>query len=778
MNPLEKLRASLADRYRIEREIGAGGMATVYLAKDLRHDRDVALKLLKPELGAVLGAERFLSEIRVTAKLQHPNLLPLFDSGENDGQLWYVMPFVEGETLRAKMDRERQFPLKEAVRIAVLVAGALDYAHRHRVVHRDLKPENILLQDGQPLIADFGIALAVANTAGNRITQTGLSLGTPQYMSPEQAMGERMIDARSDIYSLGAVLYEMLVGEPPFTGPTTQSIIAKLVTESPRSARESRPSVSTGLNAVVMKALEKIPADRFQTAKEFAEMLEDQNLNSGAAPAAAGRSPNALSKKIMAAAIFVIAIATSVVAVKKLTNHEPAAVADAAKSVAVLPFVNVGGDPRQEYFSDGITDEISDALGRIPRLRLASRTSSFAYKGQNAIDARAIGKQLNVSSLLEGQVLREGGQIRVSAQLTDASNGLVLWRNKYERDMKDVFAVQEEIARSIASALSVTLADTTRIVSGTKNLEAHDLTLRGRFEQEKFTQPSLRRAIELYDSASRLDPTYIDPLLGLSRAWYNLADDWIAPKDAIPHAYAAVSKVLKIDPQNTEARFDVAAMFPVTDDPATWRERARRGGQIGDTTVNAVMTAFFIGPYDLKRGLESVRREYAQSGEPLSAGLYALLLINSGRYTEALKFADEGVKKDSVLPPLRMSRAQALLMLNRPAEALVDAKRAAETQPDVGRARMAEAYVALGQRDRAAALVNEMVADSRKRYVDKSYIAEGYTALGDKDQAFAWLERAYQDRSSYVLFLAQNPAFIPLRSDPRFAALKNRMALP
>ncbi len=276
MNPLENLQASLADRYKVEREIGVGGMATVYLAKDLRHERDVALKLLKPELGAVLGPERFLSEIRVTAKLQHPNLLPLFDSGEASGQLWYAMPFVEGESLRAKMERERQLSVREAVRIAVLVAGALDYAHRHGVIHRDLKPENILLHEGQPLVADFGIALAVSNAGGERVTQTGLSLGTPQYMSPEQATGERGVDGRTDVYSLGAVLYEMLTGEPPHTGATVQAIIARLMTDTPRSVRSSRPSVPENVDWAIQKALEKVPADRFDTAKEFAETLEGQ----------------------------------------------------------------------------------------------------------------------------------------------------------------------------------------------------------------------------------------------------------------------------------------------------------------------------------------------------------------------------------------------------------------------------------------------------------------------------------------------------------------------
>src|SRR4051794_8759658 len=252
---MNDLRTALADRYLIEREIGAGGMATVYLARDVRHNRNVALKVLKPELGAVLGIERFLSEIQVTANLQHPNLLPLFDSGEADGLLYYVMPFVEGESLRAKLEREKQLPVNEAIAIAVAIATALDYAHRQRVIHRDLKPENILLQDGQPLIADFGIALAVSNAGGNRITQTGISLGTPQYMSPEQATGDRDIDGRTDVYSLGAVLYEMLAGEPPHDGKTSQAIIAKVITDKPRRLRLSRDTVSVQVEAAVDRAL-------------------------------------------------------------------------------------------------------------------------------------------------------------------------------------------------------------------------------------------------------------------------------------------------------------------------------------------------------------------------------------------------------------------------------------------------------------------------------------------------------------------------------------------
>src|SRR4051795_7855643 len=278
--PRSRLAAALADRYRIERELGQGGMATVYLAQDLRHHRQVAIKLMRPELSAVIGAERFLSEIRTTANLQHPHILPLFDSGEVDGVLYYAMPFVEGESLRDRLSREKQLPVPDAVRIATEVASALDYAHRHGVIHRDIKPENILLHDGSALVADFGIALAASKAGGTRITETGMSVGTPHYMSPEQAMGEREITARSDIYALGAILYEMLTGDPPFTGSTAQAVVARVVTESPRPLVPQRHTIPAHVEAAVLTALEKLPADRFASAAEFAEALQDRTYRS------------------------------------------------------------------------------------------------------------------------------------------------------------------------------------------------------------------------------------------------------------------------------------------------------------------------------------------------------------------------------------------------------------------------------------------------------------------------------------------------------------------
>jgi len=334
MDALTQLKAALTERYEIEREIGAGGMATVYLARDVRHDRLVALKLLNPELGAVLGVERFLAEIKVTANLQHPNLLPLFDSGEAGGLLFYVMPFVEGESLRVRLEREKQLPIDEAIRIAVAVANALDYAHGHGVIHRDLKPENILLQAGQPVVADFGIALAVSKAGGNRITQTGLSLGTPQYMSPEQATGDRVIDGRSDIYSLAAVTYEMLTGEPPHTGSTAQAIIARVLTDKPRGIRSSRSAVSEHVEAALEHALEKLPADRFSTAREFAEAIQGRGAavapKSAAARAAAARARGPIGWRArvrdpLTLALAVVALGAAATALA-LSRRAPAAV--------------------------------------------------------------------------------------------------------------------------------------------------------------------------------------------------------------------------------------------------------------------------------------------------------------------------------------------------------------------------------------------------------------------------------------------------------------------
>ncbi|MEO8226328.1 MAG: protein kinase [Gemmatimonadota bacterium] len=375
---VSRLSAALADRYRIGRELGAGGMATVYLARDLKHDRDVAIKLLHPDLGAALGNERFLSEIRTTARLQHPHILPLLDSGDADGLLYYVMPLVTGETLRARLEREQQLPIPDAVLIAREVADALSYAHGHGVVHRDIKPENILLQDGHALVADFGISLAVQHAGGQRMTQTGLSLGTPQYMSPEQAMGEKHVDARSDIYALGAVTYEMLVGEPPFTGPTVQAIVARLVTEEPRSIAIQRKAVPEQVDAAVMRALEKLPADRFASAAEFVAALSGDGASSRRTRVsmAATRPPPARRRLLWPAAVVALA-ATALwgwlrPAPKPVTTRQRIMLWDAPYPDFLSPG-NARAETHLAISSDGSTIAFTDSSDNDARLMVKRR---------------------------------------------------------------------------------------------------------------------------------------------------------------------------------------------------------------------------------------------------------------------------------------------------------------------------------------------------------------------------------------------------------------------
>ena len=341
--PNDLLTAALIDRYRIERELGSGGMATVYLAEDFRHHRQVAIKVLKPELAAVIGAERFLSEIRTTANLQHPHILPLFDSGEAQGQLFYVMPFVEGISLRDRLTREKQLPIPEAVRIASEVASALDYAHRHGIIHRDIKPENILLHDGSALVADFGIALAASKAGGSRMTETGMSLGTPQYMSPEQAMGERELDARSDVYALGCVTYEMLTGEPPFSGPTAQAIVAKVMTAEPAEATSLRKTIPPHVADAVHTALQKLPADRFESARAFAVAVSSDGATSTRQTSVRGHAatPKRSARRILLAAGAMVVVASAAFAAGRLLRGAAASELPPSRLAIIAP--NLGG---------------------------------------------------------------------------------------------------------------------------------------------------------------------------------------------------------------------------------------------------------------------------------------------------------------------------------------------------------------------------------------------------------------------------------------------------
>jgi serine/threonine protein kinase len=458
----DRLKTALADRYTIEQTVGSGGMATVYLARDLKHQRHVAVKVLRPELAAALGSERFLREIRVTANLQHPHILPLYDSGEANGFLYYVMPYVEGESLRDCLNRQPQLAIDQALRITEQVASALDFAHRHDVIHRDIKPENILLHEGEAMVADFGISLAVSAAGGERLTETGFSLGTPEYMSPEQATAER-VDGRTDTYSLACVLYEMLTGEPPYGGTTAQAILAKRFSDPVPSARRLRESIPVPMDSAITRALARTPADRFTDAKDFAA-----------------------------------ALTMSAVEVEAETV-----------SIAVLPFANLSPNPDDEYLSDGISEEIINSLAHVPDLKVIARTSVFAFKGTND-DVRDIGARLGVNRVLEGSVRRSGQKLRVTAQLIRAADGQHIWSERFDRGSEDAFAIQDEIAAAVVQKLSSDIAPSSqaRQSGGTANPEAYELYLRGRYYLGRATDEWVRKAADCFEQACSLDPSF------------------------------------------------------------------------------------------------------------------------------------------------------------------------------------------------------------------------------------------------------------------------------
>ena len=514
-----RLVEALRDRYRIERELGQGGMATVYLAHDLKHDRSVALKTLRPHLGAALGADRFLAEIRITANLRHPHILPLYDSGEADGELFYVMPLVEGESLRDRLNREKQLPVDVALQIAREVADALSYAHARGVVHRDIKPDNILLESGHAVVADFGIAKALRAAGGETLTATGMSVGTPAYMSPEQAAGQQDLDGRSDLYALACVLYEMLAGQPPFTGATAEALVRQhLIVDAP-PVTNFRPAVPAGVAAALQRALAKSPADRFNPVAQFSEALRPGEGSTAhtSAVAPSARRPRAARVALAGVVLLAMALAASL-----LWRRSPAAVPLASASVAVLPFVDLSGDRSSAYLGDGMAETLINALANMPGLSVAARTSAFSFRDK-AEDVREIGRQLGVATVLEGSVQRAGDHLRVTAQLIKTSDGLHLWSRNFDRSTDDIFAVQDEVARAVVTALQGTLVirtDSSERAHGTRSPAAYDAYLLGRFYWNKRTTEDLVRAAEYFQQAIRADSSY-------AQAWTGLADSYV-----------------------------------------------------------------------------------------------------------------------------------------------------------------------------------------------------------------------------------------------------------
>ncbi len=761
-------------------------MATVWLAQDLRHDRPVALKVMRPELAASLGTERFLREVRLCARLQHPHILAVLDSGavgqEGAGAelLWFTMPFVEGESLRGRIARDGQLPLADALRIVREVADGLHYAHQHGVIHRDIKPENILLSGAHALIADFGVARALAadDERDDRLTETGITLGTPQYMSPEQAAGERSIDARSDIYSLGCVLYETLAGEPPFTGPNQQAILAKRLTgPAPHlgAVRELPPAV----DRAVARALARTPGDRFATAADFAAELE-----TAAQPKMIPHRPfrGRPFKAIALAAAVAIALLAGWLALARRGS----AGSSGHASAAVLPFVDMSPARDQDYFSDGLTEELITTLSQVEGLRVAARTSSFQFKGGNA-DVREVGRRLDVGAVLEGSVRKSGNRMRIAAQLVSATDGYQLWSQAYDRELTDVFAVQEEIARSIVEALRVKLgiAEGDALSSApTKDLEAYDLYLKGRFAWNQRTAAAITEAVNYLEQAVARDSAF-------ARAWAALADAYIlqvpyagaSREETWPKARTAAQRALALDSTLAEAHSALAygSMIYAWDWAAAEASFRRAiAANPNYATAHHWYADFLAGRGRLAESAREMERAHAL--DPLSriigtelGWIYYLMRRNDDAEAQVRRT----VALDPNYPHGSMVLGLVFIAKGRYAEAIQALQRGIDLggDYDLQYAALIFAHARAGNRATALKLLDEVIERSKRGEFGSFTLAMAYSGLGEIDQGIAALHRAIEERDIFMPEIFFDPLLDPLRKDPRFRKVEELMGV-
>jgi serine/threonine protein kinase len=734
---------ALADRYTIERLLGYGGMATVHLAEERKHKRKVAIKILKQEFSRSVGAERFLREIGIAASLSHPHILPLIDSGESDGSLYYVSPYIPGGSLRDRLNREKKLSIDDALRIAHEVGAALDYAHRNGFVHRDVKPENILFADDHALLADFGIAHVASSSADEPLTLGGLALGTPEYMSPEQASGETDIGVPGDVYGLACVFYEMLAGQPPFKGATPRATMAKQVTEKARPVRTLRPDAPAGFERVLERALAKNPAQRFSTIVQFCDALTH-----------ARSEPNRPS-------------------------------AATTRTIAVLPFVNSSPDPDNEYLSDGITDELINALAKVEGLRVASRTSVFALKGK-AQDVRAIGALLEASEVLEGSVRRSGDNLRITVQLTSTDDGRLMWSERYDRRLVDVFAIQDEIARTIVTTLrSTSFADIAPSPTNrhTENVLAYGLYLRGRYAWNKRTSEGVFEGIKYFEEAIALDPTYALAYTGLADS-YSLHIDYrnVPTHEGHHKAKFYARKAIELDDTLAEAHASLAWSSFIYD--WEWDGAARefrRAIELDPRYAPAHQWYAFMLASQGKFDEALLEAHTAQENDPSSVSVRRSLgycYFYARKYEQARYHLDRAIAMN---PTAEESyRIQGLILTLQkqfPAAERV-LREALALAPECGsstKATLAFCLAASGDPSYARQIAAELEERLKSEYVSPVEQAIVYMALGDKDKALDWTERAIDERRGWVAYLRVHPIVDSLRAEPRFDALVERM---
>ena len=755
-------------------------MATVYLARDLKLNRQVAVKVMRPELAAAIGTERFLREIEIAAKLSHPHILPLHDSGEFNGSLFFVMPYVEGESLRQRLDREGRLPVAAAVAIATEVATALDYAHRQGIIHRDIKPENILLHTGQAVVTDFGIARAIDAAAGTgaditALTGTGVLIGTPLYMSPEQVLSDPL-DGRTDIYSLGCVLYEMLAGEPPYRAPSAQAVLARHTLDPIPSVRKLRGDVPAALERTVAKALAKSPDERFASAAALRDAL------TGQAPAAASqlRLPRPGRRILVAGTMLVVTLAG-------YWALRPRVAQALDKSVAILPFENRSDAREDQYFADGMTDELIDALARVPGLRVASRTSAFAARDAH-MDSRRIGATLHVATLLEASVQRAGPVIRVGARLIRAMDDSILWSETYQRNrnVADVFAMQDEISHAIVGALQVRLVGANRplVQRSTTNNEAYDWYLKGRYSlsQRGSGLVELENAIAAFRRALMLDSTYAQAWAGLAQAYGFMAGFSNTPTaEAFARAKAAALRAIALDTTIALAHTSLGFIAVFHDWDWTTAKRELDLAQALDSTepYTYLYRAWYLRSRgELEPALATMRT--AQRLDPLNRIFNARVgnLLNSlHRYQEAEAELRQALALDSTNWEVRSDLFLSLILQHRYGEAFTVLPPRRDYRPFPYLAFLGYGYGVAGQQAEAHQVERELAQLARHGYVTPEAHAYVALGLGDTAATLGWLEQGLRERSFFLWTIGADPVYDPLHGHPRFERIIRGMGI-
>lgn len=812
----EGLQQNLGSAFTVERELTGGGMSRVFVAFDRALNRRVVVKVLPAELAASVSVDRFKREIMLAANLQHPHIVGVLTAGEVDGMPFFTMPFVEGESLRARIEREGRLPVGRVVSILKDVARALAYAHERGVVHRDIKPDNVLLAGTSATVTDFGIAKALLGSIATDpsqeaasvreslyavpssktgLTQIGTTLGTPAYMAPEQAAADPATDHRADIYSFGIMAYEMLVGQVPFKSKTPQALLAAQLTATPAPIPSRRTDVPIALAKLVMQCLEKEREKRPQSAREIAELLENPEMVSGAfasAPFIAVKRRNVAA--LAAAVITVLGIAAALFFMRPRAAEQAATVAQTnaaalaaarARSIVVLPFVNIGRDSTDEYLADGLTNDIINVLGRVPGIRVTSRSVAASAR-EKFTSPQDIGKALNVGRVLEGTVQRDGNRLRVTARVTNTDDGFMVWSDMFERQLKDVFAVQDEISTAIADALgsqinATTVASNAQTERGTADDVAYDLYLRAHHFFEQRGEAALRRALALFQQSAQKDPSFARAQAGIA-AVYSVLPLYAPQADTFFDAgFAAATRAVQLDSTLAEAYVSRAVLLnlrwrwddaerdfkrAVALDPRSPLAHQRYGELL------MVRSRFPDAIEQLKRAAE------LDPVSPVIASSYALALSLARRDAQAIAQGRRAEELDSTLFLPHLVLGLAHLTANRPAEAVreLEPALALSRNSPYAQGLLGYAYAASGQRQNAEAMAQQLGT----RNDPDSHAALGVVqlALGDTAKALTNLEAAARGHARF--FIAQPMGarlFDPVRSSARFVGLMRLLGL-